>query len=229
MGIFAYIAGKGLLSVPLNAFSNREIFNLKIIGIKNYSLTAPSPIITTSIIILFLFAVIIRLRKNTTGLMSCFSGAFIGLIIGTAWLITGYIGADDFEPMNLDAFSFVYPVAETLNFAMYSSGSIITFTISTVLGVLAGAFALSRFRKSAIVNCIDFKDNSSIHKTIYGSSLMGIGGVMALGCSIGQGISGMSTLAFGSLVVIVSIFISAYWTGVYLKSKNQLSVCRTFD
>jgi hypothetical protein len=56
-----------------------------------------------------------------------------------------------------------------------------------------------------------------------------MGGILAMGCTVGQGLSGLSTLSFASLVAIGSIYISAYITAVYMKKKNALIACFIFD
>ena len=70
------------------------------------------------------------------------------------------------------------------------------------------------------------------HKVKYniiGGSLMGTGGIMAIGCTVGQGLTGMSTLAFSSLVAILSIFISATITALIMNKKNKLPMCFIFE
>ncbi len=58
---------------------------------------------------------------------------------------------------------------------------------------------------------------------------MGVGGVLAIGCTVGQGLSGVSTLAFASIVAISSILTSGYFTAIYLNNKNQLPMCFIFE
>jgi len=58
---------------------------------------------------------------------------------------------------------------------------------------------------------------------------MGIGGILAIGCTVGQGLSGVSTLSFASFVAITSIYISGYLTALYMKKNNSLVACFFFD
>ena len=62
-----------------------------------------------------------------------------------------------------------------------------------------------------------------------GGALMGVGGVMSLGCTVGQGLTGFSTLACASIVAISSIFVAGTLTGLYLKKKNKLPMCFIFE
>lgn len=58
---------------------------------------------------------------------------------------------------------------------------------------------------------------------------MGVGGIMAIGCTVGQGLSGLSTLVFSSFLAIISIFVSGYFTGKYLLKKDKLAMCFIFE
>ena len=58
---------------------------------------------------------------------------------------------------------------------------------------------------------------------------MGVGGVLAIGCTVGQGLTGFSTLAFASLLAILSIFLSGYITAVILGKKDKLPMCFIFE
>ena len=66
-------------------------------------------------------------------------------------------------------------------------------------------------------------------RSLIAGALMGVGGIMAMGCTIGQGLSGMSTLAFSSFLAIASIMISAYFTAKYMNKRDALPNCFNFD
>lgn len=131
------------------------------------------------------------------------SGLVIGALIPAGWLVTGVLGADDFDPTPLASFTFVAPIGEAVQYLMTFTGSTINFGIAAVGGVIVGSFlaaqATGEFKLEAFVGADDFL------RHMVGGVLMGTGGVMALGCTIGQGVTGMSTLAFGSLLALLSI------------------------
>ena len=81
--------------------------------------------------------------------------------------------------------------------------NIVAFGIASVLGVIAGSalFGLSagRFRWEGFASLADLRDQ------LIGAMLMGFGGVTALGCTVGQGLSGLSTLAIGSFIAVAGI------------------------
>lgn len=147
------------------------------------------------------------------------SGVLIGLMIPVGWYITGVLGADDFDPTPLFSFTFVAPSGESIQYMMTFTGATINFGIATVGGVIAGSFLVSIFTKSFHVEA--FGDAGDMKRHMFGAVIMGIGGVLALGCTIGQGLTGMSTLSLGSLIALVSIIVGAVWG---LKSLEEDSV-----
>src|SRR6201997_462977 len=77
------------------------------------------------------------------------AGLVIGLLIAAGWFVTGYLGADDFNPVPVTSLTFIAPIADTLQYVMLSTGSTLNFGILTVFGVFAGslitALATGRF------------------------------------------------------------------------------------
>ena len=131
------------------------------------------------------------------------AGIVVGLIIPAGWYVTGVIGFDDFEPVRLESFTFVAPTGESLQYLMTYTGSTIKFGIAAVAGVIFGSFLYAVLTRKFHVETFIVRGDMVRH--ILGGILMGFGGVLALGCTVGQGITGMSTLALGSLMALVSI------------------------
>lgn len=135
------------------------------------------------------------------------AGVIVGLLVACGWYVTGYLGADDFNPVPVTSLTFVAPIADALQYAMLSTGLTLNFGIATVAGVFAGslviAFATGRFHLEG------YSSPRHMLRSAGGAALMGIGGVMAFGCSIGQGLTGMSTLALGSFVAVAGILLGA--------------------
>jgi len=138
------------------------------------------------------------------------AGIAIGLIIPAGWYVTGVVGFDDFEPVRLESYTFIAPTAESLQYLMTFTGASINFGVAAVFGVILGSFLYviltGKFRLEYFVG----RDDMLRH--IVGGMLMGFGGVLALGCTVGQGITGMSTLALGSLMALVSIIFGSALT-----------------
>jgi uncharacterized protein len=90
---------------------------------------------------------------------------------------------------------------------------VVTFGIAAVLGILAGSLAWALWSKSFRLE--SFRDPEDLISHLVGGALMGFGGVLALGCTIGQGLSGVSTLALGSILAFLSIVAGAALTMKY--------------
>lgn len=135
------------------------------------------------------------------------AGMMVGLLIAAGWYATGALGADDFNPVPVASLTFIAPIADSLQYVMLSTGSTLSFGIATIGGVLAGslatALATGRFRLEG------YRSPQHMLRSAGGAALMGIGGVMALGCSVGQGLTGLSTLALASFIAVAGILLGA--------------------
>ncbi len=132
-----------------------------------------------------------------------FAGVSIGLIISAGWYVTGVLGFDDFDPVRLESYTFIAPTGESLMYLMTFTGSTIDFGIAATGGVILGSFLYSVSTRKFHIET--FTDRADMLRHMLGGISMGFGGVLALGCTIGQGITGMSTLALGSLLTLTSI------------------------
>ncbi len=135
------------------------------------------------------------------------AGLIVGLLIAAGWYTTGYLGADDFNPVPVTSLTFVAPIADTLQYVMLSTGLTLNFGIATVAGVFAGslvtALATQRFRWEG------YTSPRHMLRSVGGAALMGAGGAMAYGCSIGQGLTGLSTLSLSSFVAVAGILLGS--------------------
>jgi hypothetical protein len=131
------------------------------------------------------------------------AGLVVGVLVAAGWYATGYLGADDFNPTPVTSLTFIAPIADGLQYVMLSTGSTLNFGIATVGGVFAGslvtALATGRFRWEG------YQSPQHMLRSAGGGALMGVGGVMAFGCSVGQGLTGLSTLALASFVAVAGI------------------------
>ena len=143
------------------------------------------------------------------------AGVVIGLCTIGGWVVTGILGADEFEPVALSSVTLVAPTADSLQYLMTFTGASLNFGIALVGGIVVGSFLMSigsgRFQLEG------FADRSDLVRHLGGASLMGMGGVLALGCTVGQGVTGMSTLSLGSLVAWLSILAGGYLGMKYLE------------
>ena len=141
------------------------------------------------------------------------TGAAVGALIVLGWWATGIAGFDAFDTRRIESFTFVGPLGETLYYFMLSTALQPDFPVGAVLGVIAGAFVAAKsdgsFKWEAPADANDMK------RRLLGAFLMGFGGITALGCSIGQGVTGLSTLSVGSALATVAIVAGAR-TGLFL-------------
>jgi uncharacterized membrane protein YedE/YeeE len=152
---------------------------------------------------LVIFAFVYAPFRRSLGQIA--AGIIIGGLIAAGWLATGYLGADDFNPTPVASLTFIAPIADALQYAMLSTGLTLNFGIATVGGVLTGslvaALLTGRFHLEG------FQSPRHMLRSAGGAALMGMGGVMAFGCSVGQGLTGLSTLALASFLAVAGILL----------------------
>ncbi|BBC01679.1 MULTISPECIES: YeeE/YedE family protein [Bradyrhizobium] len=145
------------------------------------------------------------------------AGLIVGLLVAGGWYATGYLGADDFNPVPVTSLTFIAPIADALQYVMLSTGSTLNFGIVTVFGVFAGslitAIVTGRFQLEG------YRSPQHMLRSASGAALMGAGGVMAFGCSVGQGLTGLSTLSLSSLIAIAGIMLG---TGAGLRGSLRV-------
>jgi hypothetical protein len=148
-------------------------------------------------------------------------GLVVGLVVVGGWYVSGDLGHLAEDPATLEekflatnsgrmeSFSFVAPQAYFLELLMLWSDKsrVMTFGIAAVIGMLSGSLAWSLATRTFRLE--SFRDSEDLVNHLVGGVLMGFGGVLALGCTIGQGISGVSTLALGSFLAFFSIIAGA--------------------
>lgn len=128
--------------------------------------------------------------------------AVVWCFAGTTWLYETSLGA-----VSVEGPSFTAPVGRTLIFLMTSTAGGITFSVGSVVGVMAGALIGSMIR--GMFRWEACEDPRELGRQVGGAVLMGIGGVVAMGCSVGQGVTGFATLAWSGPVTLVAIAIGA--------------------
>jgi uncharacterized protein len=238
MAIAAYMTLKGLFGqwratwldpvrIDLAAFGigDQSLASLlaKASGLPARSATVATALLLGGALLVFVFADR-RFRGNA---VQVFGAATLGLLVVAAWYLTGHLGHGEnpetletvFFATNtrtLESMSFVAPAAYGLELLMlWTDKSLhLSFGITTVLGVFAGslayALASGRFAWEG------FASFGDLHSQLVGAVLMGFGGVTAMGCTIGQGVSGLSTLAIGSLIAVAGIVGGAVATMKYM-------------
>ncbi len=145
------------------------------------------------------------------------AGFAIGALVALMWWVSGRVGFVSEHPVTLEAaylttasgrmeaMSFVAPVSASLDWLMFFSdkSKVITLGVASVFGVLLGSFVTAVASKSFRWEGFRGAQDTALH--IVGATLMGVGGVTAMGCTVGQGLSGISTLSWMSMVAVLGI------------------------
>ena len=165
-----------------------------------------------------------RFRGNALQVLGSLT---LGLLVVAGWYLSGHVGYGEnpetlemvffgTNTRTLESLSFVAPTAYALELLMlWTDKSLhLSFGIATALGVVAGSFvyalASGKFQWEGFASLTDLRNQ------LVGAVLMGFGGVTAMGCTVGQGMSGLSTLALGSLIAVAGIVAGAAATMKYM-------------
>jgi uncharacterized membrane protein YedE/YeeE len=224
LGLFAYMTMRGVFGVLRVSTVDRAAIDL---GVgqdlpRLFAGTTSDTLATwrwaLGIVLGLGLAVIVAAPKEfRSNLNHWLGGLGVGGAIVATWAISGHLGYLAEHPETLDAaflatnsgrmesLSFVAPVAYSLELAMLWSdkSKIVTLGIASVAGMVLGSFVYSvatrTFRWEGFANAEDTANH------LVGGALMGIGGVTAVGCTVGQGLSGLSTLALGSMIAFTAM------------------------
>jgi len=216
LAVTAYMTMRGLIAAARLPLEARINLDLRGLGLDSQGL-APllgRPVATLAVagaLLAYCFADA-RFRRSGRDLVA---GIGVGLLVVAGWAITGILGQDDFEPQPVASFTFVAPVADSLQYLMTFTGASIGFGVATVGGMLVGAFAAARASGSFRLEA--FSDRADLLRHLAGAAMMGVGGVFAFGCTIGQGVTGLSTSAIGSLLAVAAIVAGAVGGVKYLE------------
>lgn len=134
-------------------------------------------------------------------------GGIVGVVIVSGWAGSAWLSNLTFEAVPLTSHSFAAPIGDTLFFLMTSSATAPNFGVGSVAGVLIGAAIGSWIKGQFRWEACD--DPRELKRQIGGAALMGVGAVLAFGCTIGQGISAMSVLAFSAPITLAAIIAGA--------------------
>ncbi len=136
-----------------------------------------------------------------------FWAVIVGLAIISAWAGTFYVNTHGFSGTPVVSHTFSAPIGETILYGMTASGRNLSFGIGSVAGVWIGAFLGSLIKGHFRWEACD--DPRELRRQIFGAAIMGVGAIIALGCTIGQGLSAFSLLAFSAPTTFAAIFVGA--------------------
>jgi uncharacterized membrane protein YedE/YeeE len=231
IGVSGYMTIGGLLGPARAALASATAINLGAHGFANQGLgallarasgldAARADLVAAAALAAALFGFCFSSARFRASPKHVASGLAVGLAAVAGWALTGLcydeMADGAVAPASL---TFVRPSGDTLEWIeRFTAQRIPGFGVATVLGVLAGALVASlltgRFRLAT------FSDTSDTLRNLVGATLMGIGGVVGLGCTIGQAVTGVSTLAIGSILVFVAIVVGG---AIGIKTMERLA------
>jgi uncharacterized membrane protein YedE/YeeE len=209
MGISAYVTLGGPLSTfRVNTFGAAEQSSDVSTYAHSFAEFTGLNVEVAGIAIGIVILVLTLLNRNMwTSPSYIFWGAVAGAAIITGWAGTQWVANNGFDATPVVSHTFSAPIGETLIYFMTSSGNSISFGAGSVVGVLVGALLGSLIKGHFRWEACD--DPRELRRQILGAMLMGIGAVVAIGCSVGQGLSAFSVLAYSAPLTLIFIMAGA--------------------
>src|SRR5690606_4763075 len=224
-GLFGAVRVEYLDAIAVQLPTNQDLPALlaQFTGAARDRVALLSALIAAALLLVFVFAHPDGRDKDVL-----LGGIVTGLVVVGGWYVSGTLGYVPEDPESLqeawvatntgrmESLSFVAPQAYFLEWLMLwtDASLLLSFGILLALGVVAGSMAYALLSRTFRLE--SFRDPGDMLNHMLGGILMGFGGITALGCTIGQGISGFSTLALGSILSFAAIV-----TGSALTMKYQ--------
>jgi uncharacterized membrane protein YedE/YeeE len=171
--------------------------------------------IVGGILVVLMLAFIFKSADFRSSFDNILGGLVVGLVVIAGWYITGgpmgaawkeyaELATDIPSRVNVQSFTFISPMGDSVRYLLSPSNlMLINFGVMALTGVIVGSFLYAvLFRKFRIEW---FASGSDFVNHAVGGVLMGIGGVLSMGCTIGQAVTGISTLALGSILTFLAI------------------------
>ena len=177
-------------------------------------------LLTAAIVAVGLLAFVFKDARYRRNWRQVGGAVVLGAVIAAGWYVTGHIGYGEnpetlenvyfaTNTRTLESLSFVAPLAYVLELLMlWTDKSLhLTFGTAAALGTIAGSAAYALATRS--FRWEGFASLADLRRQLSGAFLMGAGGVTAAGCSIGQGLTGLSTMAIGSIIAVAGIVLGS--------------------
>jgi len=237
LGIAAYMTLKGLFGIMRAGWIDPVATDLSAHRIPRQdlptllaALTGANPAtlewIVAAAVAAALLAFVLKDREFRSSFDHLLGGTVVGLVIVGGWYVTGHLGyaenPDTLEntyfgtnSRTIESLSFTAPVGYALELLMlWSDKSLtVTFGIAATVGLILGSFAYAIASRTFRWEGFAGAEDTANH--VVGGLLMGFGGVTALGCTVGQGLTGFSTLALGSILAFLAIVAGSALTMKY--------------
>ncbi len=233
LAIFALATQKGILSVPRVVLVDNLAIDLSparsqsLPDLATSLVGADVALLVVGMAGLALAAFAFTGIGTIRGRPKMIAGAVIGLCVGLGWLVTSLAARHALEPVQIEAGSFVVPVADTIVQITAFTGTLPDYGVGLVIGVVLGAAISAVWRHDVRWEACD--DARELSRHMAGAALMGAGGVMAMGCTIGQGVSAVSLLALSAPIVVGAIIVGARMGLAYLLEGSSFAAFQPRD
>ncbi len=215
LGVTAYMTLRGILALLRINYIYEANIELTDIGMTSQSLPQgisaltgiPDGTVLQTVVALIIglgfIVYALKQQEFRTSFDNVLAGVTVGGCVLAAWFATGYLGQDDFDPVSPQGLTFVGPTGNTISYLMTFTGAQINFGIAVTFGMILGSFLYAII--SGTFRIETFSNQSEMVSHLIGAVMMGFGGVLSFGCTIGQGVTGISTLAIGSFITLSMI------------------------
>lgn len=174
------------------------------------SILGVSPTIIAAIVILGMLAFLVySVRKGAVSWTWLLAGVVIGGLVVFSWIVTGDLAQDEFDPRKPSAMTVSGPMARFGYLILSQKVPALSFAITFVLAMAVAAFVSALVMREFKITPVP---KGMVKFAVLGGALMGVGGILAYGCNVGQGLSGTSTLSLESLLATISMFAGAALT-----------------
>ena len=198
--LVAAVAQFGFLETPRVDLTIATSVNVTDAGIA--SMLSVSPWIVLAVVVVVLLLFIIKSSKHGLDKQMVAAGFIIGSLIIVSWYITGVLAQDDFDPTKPSGITVSGPLARFGYIMISGRIPALSYAISFVIGIAAVSFIYAIVRRRF---SITLPAKGMTKMAIIGGSLMGVGSIMAYGCNIGQGLTGISTLSMESFLAVIGM------------------------
>jgi uncharacterized membrane protein YedE/YeeE len=194
-GFVAYATIRGILAPARAAMMAATSVNLA---------KQTLPLVVGAIVLVAALAFILWRRVPAKHLVG---GALIGLLVPLGYLVTAVLGGDEFEPTTVESINVTRGGGDSLIYLLTWTGSKINFGIAFVGGILVGAALMALVQRD--FKLVGFERPADMLSYALGGALMGAGGVLALGCTVGNGLTGIASLAPTSFIALPAMVLAA--------------------
>ncbi len=170
---------------------------------------------------LFVLALIMVARTNI-GVFKSTAAIAVGLSVAAGWLFTSQLSVASFDTVAIESITFTGPSANTLMALINEPSLPLSFGIGLVPGVFAGSFLASIL--SGTFKIERFSAETGMGRYITGAVMMGFGGMLAGGCAVGAGLTGVSVFSLTALVALSSMWIFSGLTDMIVDREKDITI-----